>query len=249
MLDGFGYGADGGNWGGELLLCEGARFERIGNLAPLKLPGGDRAAREPWRMAAAVLDDLRRRPEIARRFAAQPHADALSALLAQPHVPATSSAGRLFDAAAALLGVCMVQSYEGEAAMKLEAMVRRSAILGGGWTIDGGALSFRPLFDRLAGGIDQVDGAELFHGTFAAGCIDWIVRAAKARNIANVTLSGGCILNAVLADGLQRGCTAAGLRPYLPRRVPPNDGGLSLGQAWIAALRVAERPSCLEGNA
>jgi len=249
VLDGFGYGADGGNWGGELLLCEGARCERIGHLAPLRMPGGDRAAREPWRMGAAMLDELQRRSEIPRRFAAQPNAGALAALLAQQDVPTTTSAGRLFDAAAALLGVCMVQSYEGEAAMKLESLVGRCAMLDGGWAVEGGTLSLRPLFDRLAAGIDPVEGAELFHGTFAAACVDWITRAAKDRNIVDVTLSGGCVLNAVLADALRRGCAAAGLRPWLPRRVPPNDGGLSLGQAWIAALHVAEQPSRLEGNA
>jgi len=243
VLDGYGYGSDGGNWGGELLLCEGARFRRIGHLAPLKMPGGDRAAREPWRMAAAMLHALQRASEIPQRFAAQPRAAQLVALLDRSDVPTTTSAGRLFDAAAGLLGVVAVQSYEGEAAMKLEAQVRRPTTLARGWTIDAGVLSLRPLFERMmADMIDPTEGAELFHGTFAAACVDWVARAAEATGITSIALSGGCFLNAILAEEIQRGCIAAGLNPLLPRQVPPNDGGLSLGQAWIAA-------QYLEGNA
>ena len=249
VLDGFGYGADGGNWGGELLLCEGARFRRLGHLAPLKMPGGDRAAREPWRMAAAMLHSLGRGSEISERFAAQPQAARLTALLDQPDVPVTSSAGRLFDAAAALLGIAAVQGYEGEAAMKLEAGVRRSLVATGGWTIEEGVLSLRPLFEYLANrAIDVSEGAGLFHGTFAAACVDWAVRAAAATGISTIVLGGGCFLNAVLAEEVRRGCLAAGLTPLSPRRLPPNDGGLSLGQAWIAALQIAEQPG-FEGNA
>ncbi|KRR02251.1 carbamoyltransferase [Bradyrhizobium jicamae] len=250
VLDGYGYGSDGGNWGGELLLCEHAAFQRIGHLAPLQMPGGDRAAREPWRIASGILQSLGRGDEIRQRFGTQPQAERLLALLDQPHVPTTTSAGRRFDAAAALLGVATLQSYEGEAAMKLEARVRRTAVLEDGWLIDGGVLSFRPLFERLvADEVGATAGAELFHGTFSAACVDWIVRAARATGITAVGLSGGCFLNAVLAHEIQRGCIAAGLTPLLPRQVPANDGGLSLGQAWIAALQVAERPADLEGTA
>ncbi|WP_108521697.1 carbamoyltransferase HypF [Bradyrhizobium algeriense] len=250
LLDGHGYGSDGGNWGGELLLCEGAGFRRIGHFAPLQMPGGDRAAREPWRMASAILHLLGRENEITLRFAAQPQAERLPSLLDQPGVATTTSAGRLFDAAAALLGIATLQSYEGEAAMKLEAHVRRTAVLEAGWIIDGDVLSFRPLFARLiADNVGATEGAGLFHGTFAAACVDWVARAARTTGVTAVVLSGGCFLNAVLADEIERGCIAAGLTPLLPRQVPPNDGGLSLGQAWIAALQIAERPSALEGTA
>ncbi|WP_433996438.1 carbamoyltransferase HypF [Bradyrhizobium iriomotense] len=249
VLDGFGYGSDGGNWGGELLLCEGARFRRLGHLAPMKMAGGDRAAREPWRMAAGVLHTLERDETIATRFATQPQAARLSVLLGQSGVPLTTSAGRLFDAAAGLLGLCPVQSYEGEAAMKLEALVRTPRIAQEGWTIDNNVLSLRPLLERLAiDRIDPISGAELFHGTFAAACVDWIVRATRQAGITTVTLSGGCFLNAILGAGIERGCIAAGLTPLLSRQVPPNDGGLSLGQAWVAALQLLEHQG-LEGNA
>ncbi|PDT90870.1 carbamoyltransferase HypF [Bradyrhizobium sp. Y36] len=249
VLDGFGHGRDGGNWGGELLACEGAGFRRLGHLAPMKMPGGDRAAREPWRMGASVLHGLGQRDEIATRFDAQPQALRLGALLDQPGVPTTTSAGRLFDAAAGLLGLCPVQSYEGEAAMKLEALVRKPRIAQDGWVIERGVLSLAPLFERLtAGKVDPVEGAELFHGTLAAACLDWIGRAARATGITSIVLGGGCFLNATLSDEIARGCIAAGLTPLLPRQLPPNDGGLSLGQAWIAALTLHEQQD-LEGNA
>lgn len=247
VLDGYGLGSDGGNWGGELLACEGARFRRIGHLAPLMMPGGDRAAREPWRMAASVLHGFSRGDDIASRFAAQPQAAQLAALLRRSDVPTTTSAGRLFDAVAGLLGVQAVQSYEGEAAMKLEALVRRPRVEAGGWTIGNGVLSLLPLLGRLADGPDPVDGAELFHGTLAAACIDWIGRAARETGITTVALSGGCFLNAILSSEIERGCIAAGLLPLLPRQVPPNDGGLSLGQAWIGALQLEQYG--LEGTA
>ncbi|MDF0497296.1 carbamoyltransferase HypF [Bradyrhizobium yuanmingense] len=250
VLDGHGYGSDGGNWGGELLLCEGIRFQRFGHLAPLKMPGGERAAREPWRMASAILHLLGRGHDIRGRFAAQPQAERLPSLLDQAGGATTTSAGRLFDAAAALLGIATLQTYEGEAAMKLEACVRGTAVLEDGWLIDDGVLSFGPLFVALiADEVDVNEGAGLFHGTFAAGCVDWVTRAARTTNISTVVLSGGCFQNMVLADEIQRGCMAAGLAPLLSREVPPNDGGLSLGQAWLAALQIAERSSGLRGTA
>ncbi|MBH5371080.1 carbamoyltransferase HypF [Bradyrhizobium glycinis] len=249
VLDGFGYGSDGGNWGGELLLCDGAQFRRLGHLAPMKMPGGDRAAREPWRMAASVLHGLRRGGVVATRFGAQPQAARLGTMLEHSGVPMTTSAGRMFDAAAGLLGLCPVQSYEGEAAMKLEARVRTRPIAEDGWTIENGVLSLSPLFARLADEtIDPAQGAELFHGTLATACVDWINRAADATGITTVALSGGCFLNAILSAEIERGCRAAGLTPLLQRQLPPNDGGLSLGQAWIAALTLLERQA-LEGTA
>jgi len=248
LLDGHGYGSDGSNWGGELLLCEGAKFRRIGHLAPLQMPGGDRAVREPWRMASAICHSLGRGSEIKHRFAAQPEAKRLQSLLDQPGGVTTTSAGRLFDAAAALLGGAPLQSYEGEAAMKLEARAQRPAVLEGGWMIDDGVLSLHPLFARLiADDIDAEEGAGLFHGTFAAACVDWVVRAARTTGIATVVLSGGCFVNALLASEIERGCIAAGLTPLVSQQVPPNDGGLSLGQAWIAALQIAERSSAVGG--
>ncbi|CCD98754.1 carbamoyltransferase HypF [Bradyrhizobium sp. STM 3809] len=242
VLDGYGYGSDGSAWGGELLLCEGAGFQRLGHLAPLKLPGGDRAAREPWRMAAAVLHDLGRDAEISVRFRGQPQARHLPMLLDRVDVPVTTSAGRLFDAVAGLLGLSTAQNYEGEVAMKLEALVRAPALLQHGWTIVDGVLSLRPLLAHLiASDLDQAEAAGLFHGTFAAACVDWIAAASRATGVSTAVLSGGCFLNAHLAEQITSGCRAAGIDARLPRRLPPNDGGLSLGQAWIAGLQLFDK--------
>uniref|UniRef100_E6VKL5 Carbamoyltransferase HypF n=1 Tax=Rhodopseudomonas palustris (strain DX-1) TaxID=652103 RepID=E6VKL5_RHOPX len=241
VLDGHGAGSDGGNWGGELLRVDGARFARLGHLRPLPLPGGDAAAREPWRMAAAALHVLGQGRAIAARFADQPRAAALAAMLANHGCATTTSAGRLFDAAAGLLGVCATQSYEGQAAMQLEALVKCPRVLGGGWEIGAGTLDLSPLLAHLAARPDAQDGAELFHGTLAAALADWAVQAAEQTGLTTIALGGGCFLNRVLSEDLAARLRANGLVPLLARQVPPNDGGLSLGQAWIAGQLMAER--------
>lgn len=235
-LDGFGLGPDGEAWGGELLCVDGARYERLGHLAPLPAPGGDRAAREPWRMAAAALHVLGRANEIEHRFAGESLAHPVCQLLArglacQP----TSSAGRLFDAAAGLLGVSYRQSFEGEAAMRLEALVRGTAVMRDGWRIEGGVLDLLPLLGRLADGAAPAEGAGLFHGTLTAALGEWAAAAAAARGLRVVALGGGCFLNKVLTESLAAGLAACGLTVLTARAVPPNDGGLSLGQALVAA--------------
>jgi hydrogenase maturation protein HypF len=236
-LDGFGVGSDGTAWGGELLVVDGDRFERLGHLAPLPAPGGDRAAREPWRMAAAALHALGRAPEIERHFADEPLARSVRKMLnlgiaSEP----TTSAGRLFDAAAGLLGVSQRQSFEGEAAMRLESLVRETTVLADGWRIDCGILDFLPLLGRLADGIEPASGAALFHGTLIAGLVEWATAAAAARDLHTVALSGGCFLNKVLTEGIAEGLAARGIASLIARAVPPNDGGLSLGQAYVAAM-------------
>jgi hydrogenase maturation protein HypF len=237
VLDGYGMGSDGGAWGGELLRLDGAEFRRLGHLRPLPLPGGDLAARQPWRMAAAALSALGRGGEIATRFAAQPLAGRMAEVLASGRVPATSSCGRLFDAAAGLLGVCAVSSYESEAAMRLEALTRAPLAWPAGWRIEGDSLNLLPLLDRLAQ-CGPAEGADLFHGTLAAAVAAWAEGAARAERLDTIALGGGCFVNRPLAEGVCQLLRAAGLRPLLPLQAPAGDGGLSLGQAWIAARMV-----------
>jgi hydrogenase maturation protein HypF len=240
VLDGYGLGTDGGAWGGELLRLDGARFRRLGHLRSLKLPGGDTAARHPWRMAAAALSALGRDGEIAIRFAKWPLAPRMAEVLASPLVPVTSSCGRLFDAVAGLLGVLLASSYEGEAAMRLEALTHAPQAWRAGWSIDeDGSLNLLPLLDRLAG-CGPAEGADLFHGTLAAAIAAWAEAAASAEKLDTIALGGGCFVNRPLAEGVCQRLRAAGLRPLLAVQAPVGDGGLSLGQAWVAARTLAE---------
>ncbi len=237
-LDGVGYGPDGTIWGGELLDIDGARYERLARLAPLRQPGGDRAALEPWRMAAAALWALGRGEEIESRFPAERSAPAIASVIERRlNTPETSSLGRMFDAAAALLGVATTSAYEGEAAMRLEALVRRPVTSEAFGFTPEGELDLRPLFERLAG-VDAQTGAELFHGTLIHALAGWLEDHAHGRGRSTVALGGGCLLNRVLRQGLVETLEASGLTVLTPRLAPPGDGGLSLGQAWVAAHTV-----------
>jgi len=235
-LDGFGLGADSkSSWGGELLRVNGPAFERLGGLVPLRQPGGDAAARAPWRMGAAALHALDRGAEIAARFADQDGAALIAAMLERGvNAPETSSAGRLFDAACGLLGVKPEARFEGEAPMALEALAERPRVLETGWSITAdNHLDLRALLAALVD-TDPVHGANLFHGTFAAALVDWTASSLPA-GARFVALSGGCLQNKVLAEALVAGFEARGLEALLPVKAPANDGGLSLGQAWVAA--------------
>lgn len=255
-LDGVGLGDDGSLWGGELLEVSGAGCTRLAGLTPLHLPGGDKAAREPWRLAASALHRLGRGDEIeafvARRHPGQEGAAVIARMLAQGvNCPPTSSLGRLFDAAAGLLGLRAVQRFEAQAAMELEGRADRqrrraghaAAPLAGGWVIDtAGALDFAPLLAALADWPVEVGerestldaAADLFHATVATGLADWAARAAQSRGLGTVALGGGCCLNALLAADLRVHLNNHGLAMLEARQAPPNDGGLALGQAWAA---------------
>ena len=219
-----------------MLRVDGASFERLGHLVPLALPGGDRAANEPWRMAAAVLHRLGRNSEIAERFAAQQAARAVAQMLAGDiHCPPTTSMGRMFDAAAGLLGIKAVMAYEGQAAMVMEGMAQCYGDilpLEQGWKIDQGRLDLLPLLAALADEKNAERGAALFHATLAAAITDWLRVLAPGEEA--VVASGGCFLNQVLVRALRSRFGVQGIRLIEARQVPPNDGGLAVGQAWIA---------------
>jgi hydrogenase maturation protein HypF len=248
-LDGVGLGSDNTPWGGELLRVEGAGFERLGHLAPLHLPGGDRAAREPWRMAAAVLFQLGRGDEIAQRFPNQPGAQTVAVMLQRNlNCPTTSSTGRLFDAATGLLGVNEIQAFEAQAAILLQESAQRHgqvAPLDDGFQIDeNGVLDFLPLLTVLADCPKENNGAgygaALFHATLAAGLVEWVERAARQHNIAAVALGGGCFHNDILLRTLSDRLAAQGLRVLTARQMQPNDSAISLGQAWVALQSVKQ---------
>ncbi len=237
-LDGIGHGDDGGAWGGELMRVSATGWDRLAHLSPLALPGGDKAAREPWRMALAAYHALGRLDEGRARFADRPMISAVARRLAEGREATTTSAGRLFDAAAALLGLRPTQDHEGQAAMELEALVAVPLRGSGLFHLDHGQLDVTPLLARLAEPIDRHEGAALFHGTLIDGLAALVARHARAGE--PVALGGGCLMNRILAEGLIEALTALGFRPLTARAVPANDGGLSLGQAAFARGFLAE---------
>ena len=225
---------DGGQWGGELLRVDGVRCERLGHLAPLEL-AGSAAIKEPWRLAAAVLQQLGRGDEIESRFALADAAPVAAALARGGDLAATSSLGCYINAAAGLLGVKSIASFDGQAASLLEGMAERYGDippLAGGWTIANGGLDLLPLFAVLADEKDPERGAAIFHATLVAALSDWVRTVAPVGS--TVVGSGACFLNTILARGLRSRLGGLGLQLIEPRRLPPNDGGLALGQAWVA---------------
>ncbi len=242
-LDGHGVGDDGGAWGGELLLVDGAHSQRIGHLTPLALPGGDAAARAPWRVAAAWLLQHGHADEAERRFGAQPAWPLLGQQLARGiNTPYSSSMGRYFDLVAALAGVCLQQGYEGEAPQRLQALARPATPLAGGWHIDAAnVLQLTPLLQPLLAQPDAAAIASLWHATLAAALASWLLAAAQHHNINTVALGGGCFANRTLLAALLPPLQQAGLAVYHPQALPAGDGGLAVGQAWVARQVLANK--------
>jgi hydrogenase maturation protein HypF len=253
--DGSGHGSDGTVWGGEFLVADLERFERAGHLEPVPLPGGDAAIREPWRMAAAFLHaayggamldmDLafvRRLDRAAWRLLSRAAERGLNA-------PLTSSAGRLFDAVASVLGLRDHAAFEAQAAMELEALagcddaepylVRLEE--------DGGALVVRTtdvvrgVVGDLLGERDPARIAARFHATLARVIGDVCGRIRARSGLDAVALSGGVFQNVRLLRTAARLLEGRGFEVYRHRQVPANDGGLALGQAAIAAYTSAAR--------
>lgn len=240
ILDGHGFSDDGTIWGGELLAGEAARVARVAHLRAVPQPGGDRAAREPWRMAIAYLREAGEPAAIDELAARHPLAPKVAALCAS--AVRTSSAGRLFDAVAALVGI-ETASYEGEAAMRLEALARAQP-RDGAYAFERGLGSLdtlglvRGVVRDRARGVAPPAIARRFHTTLVELVVEACVRSAAGARTCHVVLSGGVFANALLADELPARLREHGLVPHLPRRVPCNDGGLSFGQ--LAAVAAAD---------
>lgn len=278
-LDGHGWGPDGTIWGGELLRVEGLRWERLARLRPLPQPGGDVAAREPWRMGLAALaagfgvDDARvgeaagaerlagaiPRAELRRLppFTAAPPAitAAVETLIATPGAcPLTSSAGRLFDAAAAIIGLRQTITYEGQAAAELEGLAAAAERGAPGMEssvppADTGScgaddIDTRPLIRALASGaLAGAPAAALarrFHDGLVAVLAAACRRARAATGLATVALSGGVLQNRLIEEELSAALGEDGFTVLTHAHVSPNDGGVALGQAWLGMM-VARR--------
>ena len=228
VLDGTGYGTDGTIWGGELLRCDLAGFERIGHLDPVPLPGGEAAVREPWRVAAAYL-------ERAERPVPFPDWSRVRESL-KVNAPLSSGAGRLFDAAAALLGVRERVSYEGQAAIELEQLAGHKEAEPYPCRSESERILAADLIaaahDDLAAGRDRAEIAAAFHEGLALACAEACARAAEPRS---VVLSGGCFQNLRLLASTRRRLEELGFRVLVHRLLPPNDACISFGQAAVAA--------------
>ncbi len=253
IYDGAGLGPDGSVWGGEILVGDAAGFERVGKLRPLRMPGGDAAAREPWRMAcawlaAALEQPLPPIPPGLRDAVASPEWEAVAALAAADASPLTTSAGRLFDAVAALAGLRARADHEGQAASELEAIARLEERAAYRLDLveergpDGAAvlvLDPRGALRALAADLETGAGAGVvsarFHNGLAAATAAACVAAATAHGADSAVLSGGVFQNRLLLERTVERLRAAGLRPLIPERLPPNDGGISYGQAAVAA--------------
>jgi len=246
--DGTGYGTDGSIWGGEILVCGLDSFTRAGHLATYALPGGDAAVRDPWRPALGLLKEAwplewTRRLGPLARLAGAGSVELVARRLDQGKgsVPCTSL-GRLFDAAAALLGFCGHNRFEAEAAMILQhaAEGAESAPLpwelaaperpGEPWILD-----TRPLLRALTQGGSPEVLARGFHEGIAGLLADGAAQAASDAGLARVVLSGGCFANALLLRLTAVRLQARGLQVFIHRQTPCGDGGLALGQAAVAA--------------
>ncbi|MGW0176459.1 carbamoyltransferase HypF [Rhodococcus sp. NPDC003322] len=255
-FDGTGYGCDRTVWGGELLLVgpDPLDSRRVGHLRPFPLPGGDIAVRTPARVALAVLreagiteiDDL----PPATALGADERALVDSQLTTGVGCVRTTSAGRLFDAAASVLGVRHRISYEAQAAIELEALARSAADpVALPWAVHGEELDWTGtvahLVDGVRHGIPAATLAAGFHLALAAGTAELATRAADAAGVHTIGLTGGVFQNRVLLSAIRSMLQDNGFEVLTHRRVPPNDGGLSLGQAALGAAwarsRVAER--------
>ena len=250
IYDGAGLGSDGTIWGGELLAGDLERVERVGHLQPVRLPGGDAAVREPWRMACAWLmaalgDEAPPPASIAPRIGQARWEQIAELARTGTASPMTTSVGRLFDAVSALCGIRMTVPDEGRAAMELEAaaaLSERGAYplplrVGEVLRLDARE-TVRAIVRDLARGASAGVVSARFHNGLAAATAAAVSQLAQRRGVRTAVLSGGAFQNRLLLTRTTRALTRAGLRVLIPRALPPNDGGIAYGQAAVAAARL-----------
>ncbi len=236
-------------WGGELLWLDGAEWQRLGHLQPLPLPGGDRAAREPWRMAASALHALGRGDEIVPRFGlavGESVAAGVRQMLDKGlNCPLTSSAGRWFAAAAGALGLCLHQQDEAQAAIALEQAAARALseqpdlpALPGAVIHDDGRIDLRPVIAQLFGATDVAAAAAGFHLALADALAQAMIGTARERGVRTAALGGGCFFNRILRERVVQRLQAAGLPVFQTGDRGCGDAGLAIGQAWVAARQL-----------
>jgi hydrogenase maturation protein HypF len=247
-LDGTGYGTDGTIWGGEFLLVDGVRCERLGHFRQVPLPGGNMAVRQPWRMAVSILWTLygdRLESECAdflERWPAQERRTVLQMLRRRLNTPLTSSCGRWFDAVAALIGVRDHNVYEGQAAIDLEQLLEpdthgyRGSLskTAHAWILDPGPMLVQVIQEVRAGESLGIISAR-FHNGLVRLLADTTLKIGKEAGLSKVALSGGVFQNAYLSEHLEAILEQLGFEVFCHREVPPNDACIALGQAYVGA--------------
>lgn len=227
--DGTGYGTDGSVWGGEFFLVDGTKFERIAHLRPFRLPGGEAAVREGWRSAASLLASTLGPKAVPER----PQRSVVLQMLARGvNAPWTTSVGRLFDAVASMAGVAEGSHFEGQAAMLLERQIDEVtddaySLVDGDWA---------PMIEAVRRDVGGGERPSRISARFHNALANWIVGVAGQAGVPQVALSGGVFQNRYLVERTAALLEARGFQVYTHQRVPPNDGGIALGQAVIAAL-------------
>lgn len=245
VWDGTGYGLDGTVWGGEFFVIDAAPARRVAHLRPFLLPGGEAAVREGWRCAYGVLFEAMGEAGLAKvgQALGRVHDGVASMLRSEHRCVSTTSAGRLFDAAAALAAGVAYSRFEGEAAMRLEALADGRHLEGYPVRTEPGILDWGPTIEAmLADSSSRAVKAARFHAALAEGIAAIAVRVGLPR----VALSGGCFQNKLLAELTNQKLRAQGFMPVVHQRVPPNDGGIAYGQLCAAArtLTLEEDAPC-----
>jgi hydrogenase maturation protein HypF len=258
-LDGAGYGLDGHIWGGEVLVCSPEKFDRFAHLEYIPMPGAEQAVKQPWRMALShLLHSLDNGTEVAHRLfrEKEKHIGVVAEMCRKKiNSPLTSSCGRLFDAVAALIGLKDTVSYEGQAAIMLEALAAKCR---GSARVDIGRFEFveeneiiridaRRVIQRIAEHALNREAASLIARAFHEALIALFARVAQRAyektGLTTVVLSGGCFQNGILLCGLSQRLKNSGFTVGVNRKVPVNDGGLALGQAYWGLCNAATAAS------
>lgn len=261
VLDGTGYGDQGEIWGAELFAGTATDLEHVSRFKPIALPGGDIATKEVWRLGLAntMQFDEDKTEAFICRLPENVQLKARSVMqlglcdAAHQQVPKTSSAGRYFDAAASLLGICQETSYEAQAAMELEALaqslgdeafsqaLKKSQQLVG---IDAnGDLNLDPLMASLMTMTDPATGALRFHAELVHGLKTWLIKHAEQHRYTSIVCGGGCFQNRLLTRGLKQLFKDTSHTLLFPENIPANDAAIAVGQAWIARAVLQDRPS------
>jgi hydrogenase maturation protein HypF len=252
-FDGTGYGTDGNLWGGEILIADINGFKRAGHFKYIPLPGGEVAIKEPWRTAVSYIKDIAGDEAMhylesigfVKRYGAERLKDILKIIDKRPFSPLSSGAGRLFDAISAILGICDRNTFEGEAAIALESITRPDIV--DDYPVD---IKFREtmeidfsqtilkIIEDFVHGVDKGIIASNFHNTVATAILRVVQKLSSLYIIVDVALSGGVFQNIYLLERTIDSLRSIGMKVHINEKVPANDAGVSLGQAYIIRERI-----------